>query len=75
MPVSDAQKAANERYRKANVTQKTIRFYPSEDDILAWAMQQPNFAGYVKDLIRADMEVAVSRGETTPAEGLVEKAK
>ena len=56
MPVSDAQKAANERYRKANVTQKTIRFYPAEADILAWAMEQPNFAGYVKGLIRADME-------------------
>lgn len=56
MPVSDAQKAANEKYRKANVTQKTIRFYPSEADILAWAMDQPNFAGYVKDLIRKDME-------------------
>lgn len=57
MPVSDAQKAANERYRKANVVQKTIRFYPSESDVLEWAMSQPNFAGYVKDLIRADMEL------------------
>ena len=56
MPMTDAQKAANERYRKANVTQKTIRFYPAEADILAWAQEQPNFAGYVKDLIRADME-------------------
>lgn len=56
MSVTDAQKAANERYRKGNVTQKTIRFYRSEDDILAWAMKQPDFAGYVKDLIRADME-------------------
>ena len=60
MPVSDAQKAANERYRKANVVQKTIRFYPSESDVLKWAMSQPNFAGYVKDLIRADMELRKS---------------
>lgn len=56
MPYTDAQKEANERYRRANVTQKTIRFYPTEVDILAWAMEQPNFAGYVKGLIRADME-------------------
>lgn len=56
MALTEAQKKANERYRKANVTQKTIRFYPAEADVLAWAMQQPNFAGYVKDLIRADME-------------------
>lgn len=56
MPLSDAQKAANERYRKANVTQKTIRFYPTEADVLEWAMSQPNFAGNVKSLIRQDME-------------------
>ena len=56
MAYTKAQKEANERYRKANVTQKTIRFYPTEADILAWATQQPNFAGYVKGLIRADME-------------------
>lgn len=69
MPVSDAQKAANERYRRASVTQKTIRFYPAEDDILAWAMEQPNFAGYVKNLIRADMEARRGGGVTTAAEG------
>lgn len=56
MPYTDAQREANERYRRANVTQKTVRFYPAEADILAWAMEQPNFAGYVKELIRADME-------------------
>ena len=56
MPVSDAQKRASEKYRKANVQQRTVRFYPKEADIFAWAMEQPNFAGYVKDLIRADME-------------------
>ena len=56
MAYTEAQKEANERYRKTNVTQKTIRFYPTEADVLAWAMEQPNFAGYVKGLIRADME-------------------
>ena len=56
MAYTEAQREANERYRKANVTQKTVRFYPTEADILAWAMEQPNFAGYVKDLIRADMK-------------------
>ena len=56
MALTEAQKRANERYRRASVTQKTIRFYPTEADILAWASEQPNFAGYVKGLIRADME-------------------
>lgn len=63
MPVSEAQKAANERYRRANVTQKTIRFYPSEAEELAWAMGQGNFAGYVKRLIRADMEARQAQGK------------
>lgn len=49
MAYTKAQKEANKRYRKANVTQKTMRFYPAEVDILAWAMEQPNFAGYVRD--------------------------
>lgn len=61
MPVSDAQKAASERYRKANVKQRTVRFYPAEADIFEWAMAQPNFAGYVKQLIRADMEARRDR--------------
>lgn len=56
MPRTEAQKRANRRYQKMSVTQKTIRFYPTEADILAWANEQPNFAGYVKQLIRVDME-------------------
>ena len=56
MAVSDAQKRANERYRKASVRQATIRFYPSEADIWEWLQSQPNKAGYVKELIRCDME-------------------
>lgn len=63
MALTDAQKRANERYRKASVTQKTIRFYPTEADILEWAMTQPNFAGYVKGLIRADMEAHAEPSE------------
>ena len=63
MAVSDAQKAANERYRRANVQQRTVRFYPAEADIFEWAMAQPNFAGYVKALIRADMEARKPAGD------------
>ena len=62
MSYTDAQREANERYRKANVTQKTIRFYPTEADILEWANAQTNFAGYVKGLIRADMEANKASG-------------
>ena len=36
MAVSDAQKRANEKYRKENVNQTTVRFYPSEQDLWEW---------------------------------------
>lgn len=56
MAVSDAQRRANERYRKESVRQATVRFYPTEADIWEWLQAQPNKAGYVKELIRRDME-------------------
>lgn len=56
MSVSDAQKRANERYRKQSVKQATVRFYPVESDLWDWLQSQPNKAGYVKELIRRDME-------------------
>lgn len=56
MAVSDAQRRANERYRKESVRQVTVRFYPTEADIWEWLQSQPNRSGYVKELIRRDME-------------------
>lgn len=56
MAVSDAQRRANERYRKESVRQVTVRFYPTEADIWEWLRSQPNRSGYVKELIRRDME-------------------
>ena len=31
-------------------------FTPQDDDVLAWLDKQPNKAGYLKSLIKADME-------------------
>lgn len=56
MAVSDAQRRANERYRKESVRQVTVRFYPTEADIWERLRSQPNRSGYVKELIRRDME-------------------
>lgn len=56
MAVSDAQRRANERYRKESVRQATVRFYPTEADLWEWLQAQPNKAGYMKELIRHDME-------------------
>lgn len=54
--VSDAQKRANERYRKESVKQFAVRFYPADSDAWEHLQKQPNKAGYIKALIRADME-------------------
>lgn len=55
MTVSEAQRRANERYRKENVKQATVRFYPAEQDIWDYLQSQGNKAGYIKELIRKDM--------------------
>ena len=56
MATSESQKRAPARYQQANTKMRSVRFYPSERDILAWLDAQPNKQGYIKDLIRADME-------------------
>ena len=52
MATSESQKRATARYQKANTKMRSVRFYPSERDILAWLDAQPNKQGYIKDLIR-----------------------
>lgn len=56
MPLSDARKRVNAKYAKANVKQVGIKFYPAETDLYEWTKSQENVQGYVKALIRADME-------------------
>lgn len=61
MPLSDARKRANAKYAREKVRQVGIKFYPAEADVYEWVKAQDNVQGYVKALIRADMERA--RGE------------
>lgn len=56
MAVSDAQRRASAKYQKKSTRNVSIRFMPSDADLLAWLNAQPNKAGYVKALIREDME-------------------
>lgn len=56
MALTEAQRRAQEAYRKKSVKQASIRFYPAETDIWEWLQAQENRAGYVKRLIREDME-------------------
>ena len=60
MATSESQKRASAKYDKQNMVQKVVRFSPHERDLLEWLEAQPNMSGYIKSLIRADME---KRGE------------
>nr|DAM36523.1 MAG TPA: hypothetical protein [Caudoviricetes sp.] len=70
MALTDAQRRAQEAYRKRSVKQVAVRFYPAEDDLWAWLSAQENKAGYVKALIRADMEAHGGAGEGGPTSQL-----
>ena len=51
-----AQKAASERYDRANTVRLYIKLNKNTDaDILAHLERQENKQGYIKSLIRADM--------------------
>lgn len=52
---TEAQKKAKKKYRDSG-KRLTVDFYPSESDLIAYVEKQPNKQGYIKSLIRADME-------------------
>lgn len=54
--VSEAQKRATAKYHKEKMVAKVVRFSLNEEDLLAHLEKQPNQAGYIKHLIREDME-------------------
>lgn len=52
----DAQKRANEKYRKEKAKHVAVRFYPGDQELYEFLKAKENVAGYIKKLIRADME-------------------
>ncbi len=56
MAASEAQKRADAKYKRENTKTAVTRFYPAESDIWEWLSSQENKQGYIKQLIRADME-------------------
>lgn len=56
MATSEAQKRASAKYNKANIKQRVVNFSPHELDLLEHLDAQPNKSGYIKQLIKADME-------------------
>lgn len=55
MSQSDAQRKANNEYRKRNVRTFNLKFFPADKELLEWFESQPNKAQYLKELIRKDM--------------------
>ena len=54
--MNDAKRKANKKYKAANVSRVMVEFYPTDADLLEHINKQPNKQGYIKGLIRADME-------------------
>lgn len=53
--VSEAEKRAKAKYRK-KVKQAIASFYPKDEELYEWLERQPNKSGYIRELIRRDME-------------------
>lgn len=60
---TEAQKRATAKYVKANVKQVAVKFAPPDYDLLEWLEKQPTKAGYIKRLIREDMEQSKGAGQ------------
>lgn len=52
---TEAQKKAKKKYREKG-NRISLDFYPTEADLWEHIQSQPNKQGYIKNLIRADME-------------------
>lgn len=53
---SDAQLRAAQKYKKANLKRITVDFSPVEAELWEHIQKQPNKQGYIKSLIRADLD-------------------
>lgn len=57
MVYTDAHKRADVKYKKDKTTQVCVRFYnATEGELLDYLQSLPNKQGYIKQLIREDME-------------------
>lgn len=57
MKTSEAHYRASKKYQREKTRRVTLELNViTDDDILTWMDSQENKAGYIKSLIRADME-------------------
>lgn len=54
---TEARKKASSKYKKLNTKNISLRFYiNTEQDLITHLEKQPNKQGYIKKLIREDMD-------------------
>ena len=53
---SDAARKADQKYKAEKTKQLVVRFYPADADILEHLQGQDSKQGYIKRLIREDMQ-------------------
>ena len=56
MALTEAQKRAKKKYYSKDVKKILLEFYPSDADIYEKVQSQTNKQGYIKELIRKDLE-------------------
>lgn len=61
MAVTEAQKRASAKYQREKVKRISTSFYPDDSDIWDHLNNQTNKQGYIKQLIREDMERRASK--------------
>lgn len=64
--VSEAQKKASAKYQKEKIKQVTIKFSPADADVYDYINGKTSRAGYIKELIRKDMEREATMNEKYP---------
>lgn len=52
---SEAQNRASAKYRKENVKQVILRFYPKDHDVYEFLKSKPKVSRYLIELIRKEM--------------------
>lgn len=61
---SDAQKRADRKYKRDKTKQFCLRFYPAEAEIWTFLSEHENRQGFIKELIRREMNGSTIVGAT-----------
>lgn len=63
MATSQSQINANKRYRQRAVKAVNVQFYPKDYDLYDYLNTVESKSGFIKQLVRAEMERSIAAGE------------